>query len=190
MLEEFLNNPWAGAALWTALYISDYAFTLASARLYQAGGKDKICVEGSYEITPYYQNDIDSLRRLSPRFILALLVTLAGLFTLRWFTTVELYKFVLGAMILMELAIHVRHIRNLFLYRAIVATNTVKGRIEYPRPLMLKLSSLELLAFSVLFAFLFAYTPSWFVLGGVFSCLSLSVQHSQLARKNAGSHVS
>ena len=180
MLEGFLNSFWAGAALWVFLYISDYTLTLVAARLYHAGAKDKIVLEGSYEINPFYQRDIDSLRTISPRFILALLLTLVLLFSL-WWLSVEMYAFALGAMVLMEMTLHVRHVRNLFLFRAILRTDGVSGRIEYSRPLMLKLSSLEILMFAALFILLFAYSPSWFVLGGVISCLSLSVKHWRLA---------
>jgi hypothetical protein len=56
------------------------------------------------------------------------------------------------------------------------------GRLEYSRPLMLRLSSLELLTFSGLFAVLFLFTGSVFILGGVTTCLSLAVQHWRLAR--------
>jgi hypothetical protein len=185
MVEELLNSFWAGSALWTVLYISDYAFTIASARLYQAGAKEKIAMEGSYELTPYYQNDIDSLRVVSPKFIGALLCSLILLFGL-WWLTVEMYKFALGAMILLELAVHTRHVRNFFLFRAIVTTDAVRGRIEYSRRLMLKMSSLELLTFAVLFVVLFGYTPSWFLFGGVVACFMQSVQHWQLARQTAG----
>jgi hypothetical protein len=188
VLEGLLNSFWAGAALWTLLYISDYALTLVSARLYRAGANDKIVFEGSYELTPYYQGDIDSLRAVSPRFLLALLFSLVLLFSL-WWLTLEMYSFALGAMILIELTVHMRHVRNLFLFRAIVSTDEVRGRIEYSRPLMLRLSSLEILMFAVLFTLLFAYKPSWFVFGGVVSCLSQSVNHWKLAQNAAVSKI-
>jgi hypothetical protein len=53
-----------------ALYVSDYLLTIASVRLYQA--PDKVVFEGSYEITPLFQNDVNALRRISPRLLLAL----------------------------------------------------------------------------------------------------------------------
>jgi len=94
-----------------------------------------------------------------------------------------MYSFLLGGLILVELAIHMRHFRNLVLFRAIVGSDAVRGRIEYPRRLMLRMSSLESLAFSGLFAVVFLFTGSWFVLGGAVMCLSLAFKHLRLARK-------
>jgi hypothetical protein len=94
-----------------------------------------------------------------------------------------IYALGLGAVILLELAIHMRHIRNLVLFRAMVGSDAIRGRIEYPRRLMLRNSSIEGLTFSGLFAVIFLFTGSWFVLGGVFTCLSLAVKHLRLARK-------
>ena len=80
--EIFLQNLWPWLAIWVVLYISDYTLTLTCARLYQRGVRDKIAFEGSFEITPYYQRDIDSLRLISPRFILALLASSVWVFVL------------------------------------------------------------------------------------------------------------
>jgi hypothetical protein len=182
--EVFLEKFWAGLAVWAALFVSDYALTITCARLYQNGVRDKIVFEGSYEITPYFQRDIDSLRRLSPRFVLALLwssVVLFVLWRLVGQSTPEMYSFFLGAMILVQLAIHMRHFRNLFLFRA-AASDAVRGRIEYSRRVILRSSSFELLEFSGLFLALFAFTHSWFVLGGGMGCLSVAGKHWRLAR--------
>lgn len=186
MPELFLDRLWPGLLAWTALYISDYSLTIACARLYQAGARDKIALEGSYEITPYYQRDINALRRVSPRFLAALLLTNV-LLSVSWWLAMELlgpplYAFTLGAMVLLELAVHMRHFRNLVLFRALVGSDAVRGRIEYPRPLMLRMSSLEILGFSGLFAVVFLFTGSWFVLGGAVACLSLALKHWRLAR--------
>ena len=157
----FLDRLWPGLVAWTVLYISDYSLTIACARLYQAGARDKIALEGSYEITLYFERDIDALRRVSPRFLAALLLSLVWLSVIWWLamdTWPELYSFGLGAVVLMELAVHMRHLRNLFLFRALVGGDAVRGRIEYPRPLMLRMSSLEFLAFSGLYLVVFLFT--------------------------------
>ena len=182
----FFNSLWPGLAAWSILYVSDYALTITCARLYQAGVKEKIAFEGSYEITPYYQKDINSLRLISPRF-LAMLLLSGSLLSLVWVLNgqshVEFYELVLGAMILVQLTIHVRHLRNLLLFRAINYTDAVRGRIECSRALLLRMSSSECLVFSGLFLMLFAFTYSWFILGGVIGCLSLAEKHRRLAGK-------
>jgi hypothetical protein len=188
MSNLFFNALWPGLTVWSALYISDYALTIKCARLYRAGASEKLVLEGSYEITPYFQRDIDSLRLVSPRFWAMLLwgaVMLTGLWLLARHSFQGLYSFGLGSMILIQLAVHVRHLRNLFLFRAMINTNGVRGRIEYSRPLMLRMSACELFAFSALFFLLFVFTQHWFVLGGAAGCLRTALKHLRLARSTA-----
>ena len=189
----FLNSLWPGIVAWSILYISDYSLTIICARLRRAGANEKIVVEGSYELTPYFQRDIDSLKLISPRFLVALVWSMF-LLALVWALATsqslpELYYFVLGSMILLELAIHVRHFRNLFLFWAISHTDEIRGRIEYSRPLAYRMSSYDLLAFSGLFLLLFVFTQGWFVLGGAAGCLSTAVKHRKLAQKRPASTV-
>ena len=182
---DFFNSPWPGLAAWIILYISDYYLTLHCARLYRSGVNQTIVFEGSYELTPYFQKDIDSLKILSPRFVFALLLSAFWLVGIWWIggqSLSALYKCALGAMILIEATIHIRHVRNLFLFRAILRGKSVRGSIEYSRPVVLRLSFVELLAFAALFAMLFVFTRSWFVLGGVLACLSTSIKHFKLAK--------
>ncbi len=182
-----LDNPWPGMVIWSVLYISDYSLTLACARLYRRGVGERIVFEGSLEITPYFQSDIDSLKVVSPRFLAAMLLTWAYVVAV-WFLAAQsqphLYEFVLGALISSQLAVHIRHFRNLFLFRAIAGSDAVQGQIRYPRPLVLRMSSVELLAFSVSFGVLFAFTSSWFLLGGAIACLGIALKHRRLASKH------
>jgi hypothetical protein len=186
--ELFLDQLWPGLVAWSILYCSDYGLTIACARLYQAGAREKIAFEGSYEITPYYQRDVNSLRSVRPRFVIALVLSLIWLSAMWWSATASwpvMYSLALGAIVGLELAIHMRHFRNLFLFRAIVGTDQVRGRIEYSRVLMLRASSFELLAFSGLFTALVLFTRSSFAAGGAVSCLLVALNHWLLARKHA-----
>ena len=187
LIEAFYDGPWVGLAMWGVLYTSDLVLTMTSARLYQQGAREFVVFEGSFEITPYYQNDVDRLRMFSPRFFAALAVTcvvqaLLWYLTMRALILPDLYLFGLGAMVLVELTIHIRHVRNLFLFRALLAGHGIKGRLEYPRPIMLRLSAMEVVSFAILYAILFVVTDSWFLLGGAFACLSLAVNHRNLSR--------
>jgi len=186
MPEFLLENLWVGPGLWALLFISDYTLTLTCARLYQRGVREKIAFEGSYELTPFFQRDIDSLRSISPRFIMILILIPTLMVGLRWLSSgsfVDLYPFFLWAFILTQLSIHIRHLRNLYLFRA-AASDQVHGRIEYSRRLSLKISSIEMLSFAGLFLAIFAFTQSWFVLGGSFSCLSMALKHWRLAAQH------
>ena len=194
LLDLFFASPWPGVLLWAALYTSDLLFTMACARLYQQSGRDHVVFEGSFEITPYYQKDVDRLRRFSPRFLLAMAATCSVQAFLWWLTIgvamsgygvfmPDGYLFGLGAMVLVQLTVHVRHVRNYILFRAVAAGDGISGRIEYRRPIMLRLSSVELLGFAVVYAVIFAFTESWFVLGGVIACGALSLNHGLLSRR-------
>jgi hypothetical protein len=172
-------------ALWGLLYISDYALTITCARIH--GRQETIVVEGSYEITPFFQRDINSLRLVSPRFVFILLLTF-GFLGFLWILNEsspapELWQFALGALIGVQLAVHMRHLRNLVLFRSINNTDLIRGRIEYSRPVALRASSWECFAFSGFYLMLFAFTRSWFMLGGVAACFSLGVKHRRLAAK-------
>jgi len=179
------EHAWPGMVIWGLLYVSDYTLTIVCARLY--GRQKTIVFEGSYEITPFYQRDIDSLRVVSPRFIFILFLT-SGLLGFLWILNEsspapELWQFALGALIGVQLAVHLRHFRNLFLFRSINNTDLIHGRIEYGRRVVLRASSWECFAFSGFYLMLFAFTGSWFMLGGAATCCSLGVKHRRLAAK-------
>src|ERR1044071_9161736 len=129
-------TPWPGLFVWVALFVSDYTMTLLCARMYQAGVKEKMVFEGSYEITPYFQKDIDSLKAISPRFLIALAGNVLLMTVIWWCARLlevpKLYNFTLGAVILIQLVVHTRHWRNYFLFRAMLAHDSIRGRLEYP----------------------------------------------------------
>jgi len=187
-MSGYFFESWVpGLVLWVLLYVSDYVCTIASARLYRAGANQHIVFEGSFEITPYYQKDIDALRRVSPRFLLALSGSI-GVILYLWFSSrwlpdlAPLYPLCLGALILMECTVHMRHLRNLYFFRSLVAGTGLSGRIEYTRPFMLRLSAAEVLSFAGMYLVLSVVLMSWFFLGGALGCLSLGMQHLRLAR--------
>jgi hypothetical protein len=185
VFDLILDSLWAGPLLWAALYISDYYLTIACARLYRT--QDKVVFEGSFEITPLFQADVNALRLVSPRFCLLLIASTGYLFLVRWLAGHStgyrnLYLAVFGAMFLMEATIHTRHLRNWFLFkRAIPLT---QGRLEYPRGIMLRMSAFEIFIFSVLYSALFLVTDSMFLLGGAIACCALAIKHYRLARRH------
>lgn len=186
MSHYLFQSLWPTLAFWAVLYISDYVLTVTCARLYRGGIDRNIVFEGSFELNPVFQKDIDSLRWLSPRFIWLLLLTevwLAWTWMLSKWSQPEFYEFILGIMVLVELMIHLRHLKNLFLFRAIRAAGGLVGRIEYPRTLILRMSSFEALAFAGAYLLLFAFTGSWFIFGGVVGCLSVAIKHRLMARR-------
>ncbi len=72
-MEYWLStSPAPGVILWIILYISDYYLTIYSARGFREIGHFQF--EGSFELTPQYQKDIDTLRPVSRRHITLLFV--------------------------------------------------------------------------------------------------------------------
>src|SRR5262245_6561070 len=182
MVDVLLDSVWLGPSLWVALYASDYFLTIACARRYQA--QDKIVFEGSYEITPLFQADVNALRRLSPRFVIALLATTGYVFVVQRIDgpSSGLYLGVLGAMVITELTVHIRHLRNWFMFRN--GLSQIEGRLTYPRGVLLRMSAFELLLFAGLYFVLFLATGSLFILGGAVATGAVSLSHYRLARRH------
>ncbi len=182
MVDALLDSIWLGPSLWAALYVSDYFLTIACARMYQA--QDKIVFEGSYEITPLFQADVNALRRLSPRFVIALLATTGYVFVVRRIggPSSGLYLGVLGALITTELTVHIRHLRNWFTFTN--GISQIEGRLAYPRGLLLRTSAFELLLFAALYFVLFLATRSLFILSGMVATGVVSLSHYRLARRH------
>ena len=186
MPDFYLGHCWVGPTVWAVLFIFDYALTLVCARLYKAHWSQVFVYEGSFELTPYFQRDIDTLRALSPRFFLILISEFLLLLGLGVFVSgeaPELYSSALGAAILLQLAIHSRHLENLVAYRRARLKETT-GRIEMSRRAILEQSGAHLFAFFGLYLVVWAFTWSWFVLGGVISTLLTGVKHWMSARKS------
>jgi hypothetical protein len=184
------TEPWVGVLLWVGLYTSDYLLTLASARLLQAGADQHFGLGGGLELTPYYRADVGAIRWLSPRFLAALVGSSLGLLIVGALSragqeTTELYAVLLGAMLCLELAVHVRHVRNLALFRLTRLPGAVKGRVEIPRWVSLKHSSAEFLAFAGVYGPLGLISWSPFLLGGALTCLSTGITHERWARQEA-----
>jgi uncharacterized membrane protein len=188
MRDFFLSSPWPGTIAWALIYISDFVLTITCARRYRRNLAGKIVFEGSLELNPVFEREVNSEKYFSPRFLLLLVLT-STLIPIYWVLNVPnypgLYTFVLGALLSSQLAIHVRHLGNLYLFSSTLTSDHLSGRIEYARPLILRMSSVQILGFAILFAVNFVFTGSWFTAGGMVSCSALSAKHWYLARRAA-----
>ncbi|MBN1657494.1 MAG: hypothetical protein JXA93_03785 [Anaerolineae bacterium] len=191
LIDALLDNVWLDLAIWIVLYVSDYQLTIISARRYAETIKEFSLQEGSFELTPFYEGDVDALRRFSPRMVLMLTLQCAAIlifWTLtQWSGDREVFAGFLGAFFLLEVVVHMRHARNLVTFHY-GQQGGLRGRLERARWLVLRLSAVDMALYAVLFVLLFLLTGSWFVLGGVGGCLITAVRqwHSAsvaLARK-------
>ncbi|HET6947561.1 MAG TPA: hypothetical protein VFJ45_07095 [bacterium] len=192
-----LANAWYSLAAWTAVAISDYFLTLYGAQLYQTTLGYHVTFQGSYELTPMFQADVDARRRWSPRFVRAVIATNAAMLAV-WFIAVVLlgmsavFAFMMGGLILRSLSIHLRHLRNIALARFIRSGEGVSGKVEYARWLTLRLSAVELLSVAGLFGLLALAGGGWAVFGGAAFNLITGLQHwamSDQARRRAATVV-
>jgi hypothetical protein len=180
------TNPLYGVVLWIILYTSDYYLTLYSARGFREIGHFQF--EGSFELTPQYQKDIDNLRPVS-RLHLILLVAYSGLILILWWITrlsafLEWsYPLYLGMFLLLEVAVHLRHLRNIALIREIKRNGGVEGQVIYRKWFSYRISASELYLHATLFLLIAVLTYSLFFLGGAIMCYGMGFRHSRMAKK-------
>jgi hypothetical protein len=186
-MEYWLStSPIPGVILWIILYLSDYYLTIYSARGFHEVGHFRF--EGSFELTPQYQKDIDALTPVSKRHII-LLVLFSLLIILIWWLTKHLlffpwtYLLYLGMFLLLEVAVHLRHIRNVSLIREIRKGGGVEGEIKYRKWFSYRISASEFFLYSALFLIfaVLAYSP--FFLGGAIMCFATAIKHNRLAKR-------
>jgi hypothetical protein len=189
----WLRYGWLGIPLWILLYITDYTLTLVGARLYHQHAKAHLEFDGSYELTPYFRDDVDAMRRVSPRFLLMLGITTAMLLIL-WLLSLPVenlsaYVFVLGGMLLLEWVVHARHLRNLLMFRDIATGEAVDGHVTYAHWFSMKTSAVQMFSHMLLFLLIGGITRNWFVLGGAATCASTSIRHWLGYRKARRAHA-
>lgn len=189
VLEYRLLNVWLVTALWAIVYLSDYYLTITGSRLFRAHLGEHITYEGSYEITPAFQKDVDRLRIFSPAFLLRLLVSLL-LLPLIWYLSLGLlgmpqfFLFAVGILFLREAVVHLRHVRIISTALFSRDPSAMQGKISYSRWVNLKLSGVEILSFGLLYLLLAGALGSWFFLGGAVSCLVTGLSHWRMSQKS------
>jgi hypothetical protein len=168
--QPFLDRAWLVTGCWIALFVSDYLLTIAGARLYASGARAHFGFEGSYELNPFFQDDIDHLRRPGFRFFIVL-VACAGLLVIAYLSAPRpLYAAVAGVLLLVEVPVHFRHLRNLSVFRCAAKSRGMSGQIVYERWLTERLSAYEIAKFAVLFGITWMLTGSLLFLGGAVGC--------------------
>ena len=180
------TSPWPGVVLWIILYISDYYLTIYSARGFREIGHFQF--EGSFELTPQYQKDIDALKPVSRLHIVLMIAYSLLIVAIWWLTRIVVYiqwsyLLYLGMFLLLEVAVHLRHLRNVSLIREIKKSGGVEGQISYRKWFTYRISAFEFYMFFALFLLIAALTYSLFFLGGAIMCFGTGFKHSRLAKK-------
>jgi hypothetical protein len=187
------TSPWPGVILWIILYISDYYLTIYSARGFREVGHFQFEV---FELTPQYQKEVDALKPVS-KLHLILLVLYSVLIVFLWWLTRLLpyfpwtYLLYLGMFLLLEVAVHLRHLRNVSLIREIRRNKSkgVEGQLTYRKWFTYRISASEFYTFSALFLMIAVLAYSPFFLGGAIMCFGTGIKHSRFARKAKSASV-
>ena len=186
-MENWLaTSPWYGVILWIILYTSDYYLTIYASHGFGEIGHFQF--EGSYELTPQYQKDVDAHRPYSELHITLLVLYSLLLLLIWWFT--QSFAFIqwtyllyLGMFLLVEVAVHFRHLRNISIIRLVRKEGGVEGQIKYKRQFSYGISSFEFYTFGVLFSITALLAYSIFFVGGALMCFGTGFKHSRLAKK-------
>jgi hypothetical protein len=162
--------------LWAGLYLLDYIFTLKAARLYRDGANKHFVFPGGIELNPYFKDDIANLRRFSFRFFL-MLVFVGGLLLIAYSVEFPVaFAFLWGMFFWMQIAVHMRHVRNLMVFSYARTSTGVSGQLGYEHWLSLRLSALDMTSFAILFLIVFLFWGSFFMLGGAIGCFSVGLR--------------
>lgn len=179
-------NPWPGVLLWMVLYTSDYYLTLYCARGFREIGHFRF--EGSFELTPQYQKDIDKLRPVSKLHLVLLVAYSLLILAVWWITNLSVYlewayPLYLGMFLLLEVAVHLRHLRNVALIREVKRSGGVEGEIRYKRWFSYRISASELYLYATLFLLIALLTYSLFFVGGAIMCYGMGFRHGRMAKR-------
>lgn len=182
LLDIAIGNLWVALLIWIGLYISDYVLTLVGARAQAKRAAQSISLQGSYELNAYYVKDVDARRTISPRFILALAWT-TFLLAMIWLIArlndfgVDMFELAFGGLVLLELAVHVRHLRNIFSFRRQMQAGEIQGTIQFARRYVYWVSALDLFLYAGFYLLLYLLVGRIFFLGGVVACGALGIRH-------------
>lgn len=187
--ESFLlSSPWAAIAIWIVLYVGDYYLTIWGATLYGKGAKQHIEFEASYELTPQFQKDINHLRVVSPRFLGYVVLSVAIVFALqfvanRWPEWRAMFLLAYGGLVFRQIAVLVRHARNIALFRRLKDHTGIEGHVRYRQWLTLEMSWIELLFMALLLLAAAGVAGKLMLYGGAFALFVTGLEHRKLSRK-------
>ncbi len=198
---SFYAYPWAVITLCCLLYVSDAWLTIHCAKLLDQGADKHYKVHGGYELTPYWQKEVDERQNLlfSPKFQVALgtlIIYLGALAYLKSFAenssapyvwiAAEAFEFFSGAWILLQVQIHVRHLSNWFIFNTSIQGIGIRGRLEQSRWYALRLSAFETIVFGLCYLLFWTLLDfRIFLLGGALGCLSSALGQYQMSRKHS-----
>jgi hypothetical protein len=187
-----IQNIWIILLIWSILYLGDYLLTIYSARNITGPLSNHFEFERSFELNPVFENDVNNLRLISPRHIFLWLLT-SGFLYFVWYLAGQLdlpefFYFILGQLMLLEVVINQRHLRNVALIKS-YADGAITGHIKQTYWFSLKQSAWEMMVFSLIYLLFALVVNSWFFGGGAFGCLIYSFRNHSRSKKARKEHA-
>ncbi|MGC9454458.1 MAG: hypothetical protein ACP5HU_06300 [Phycisphaerae bacterium] len=187
----FFEKLWPVLVLVVLCFGLDYYLTLLGAFHYRRGACEHITHEGSYELTPEFQNDVDSLRLVSPRLIrdiIFAMVIITGLwYAGRWhWAGMQAMRFVGGGIILSNAMIVSRHAMNLARLKSLSRHEGVRGKVYIEQWLSYRTSAAGLLGMAGVLVLLAVMTGSVACMGGFVFVGFAACTHWWRSRKKLG----
>jgi hypothetical protein len=167
-----------------ATFVLDLTLTLLGARASERV-RDRWSVEGSYELNPRWQSQIDARRLLSPRFVLVaagIPVVLIAERQLLLVAELDMTFFAagIGAFLLLQAPTIMTHVANLTTLRDLADLTAFEGRVRLSRWFVYRESAWHYARFSALWLLLWVGSQQAFFLGGAFGCAVIATQHRHL----------
>ena len=196
MIDRVLFD-WAPVAIVVvvAAFFADYLLTHLGARASQRV-RDRWSVEGSYEMNPTWERQIDSGRLLGLRvFVVPALLAalLAAVRLLSWvggeLVDPAFFAFAVGSIALLQAPVLMVHAANLQTFRDLADPTAVEGGVRYRRWFVYSQGAAHLVRFAVLWLVLWLPSQQAFFLGGALACLIFARRLTRLgtvARRAAG----
>lgn len=108
-MTTLLDSLPVAIVLWLVVYAADYYLTLYGRQLWLQNAQAFVRFQGSYELNPYYQKDVDANKRVSRRFIFMVVFGLVWM-TFTWGAThylnnAQVFPAAVGFLMLMEVVV-------------------------------------------------------------------------------------
>lgn len=165
------------------LAFSDYYLTLLGKK-----SRDKKYSEfmktDDYELNPVWQKDIKSLKLFNYKHVLIVFLLTVYFYFSALLMSVNVYDFFYGAVSMMYLFIIARHVQNLLQY-SYTAKNPgeLEGNIKFSYIYIIKTSQYQTFLFALLILAVNIKVQSWYLLGGTFGLIILSlIQYKWIRR--------
>jgi len=174
-MNTLLDSLPVAIGLWLVVYIADYYLTLYGRQLWIQNAKQFITFQGSYELNPYYQSDIDANKRLSRRFFFMLgygvlwMVLMWG--ATQYLNIQQVFPAAIGYLLLREIVILSSHVQNIRLFQSAGITDALQGQISYARWVSLDGTAWKYFYWGLIFLVFAVLMANWFFIGGAFACL-------------------